>query len=161
MAEFRALLEDLGYKDVKTLLNSGNAVFASTGRSASKHAEEIASALQDRLGVVASTIVKSGSELESVVNQNPIVPEESEHSRFLVALGANESALQSLAALTSLVQVPEKLVITKEAAYLYCPSGILESKVGKAMLGKVGKAVTTRNWATVLKLSAMVSASAV
>ena len=160
MADFKALLEGLGYSEVKTLLNSGNAVFASADKAASKHTVEIAAALQDRLGVHASVIVKSASELESVVDANPIVPVKFEHSRFLVAFGASESALGSLDRLTTLVQAPEKFAITKDAAYLYCPSGILESKAGKAMLGKAGKGVTTRNWATVLKLAAMVRATA-
>jgi hypothetical protein len=31
----------------------------------------------------------------------------------------------------------------------------MESKAGSALLGKAGKAATTRNWATVLKLQAL------
>jgi len=160
MADFRALLEGLGYTEVKTLLNSGNAVFASTGKVAAKHAVGIAAALQDRLGVHAPVIVKTASELASVVEANPIVPVASEHSRFLVAFGASASALQSLGSLMAMVKAPEKLLITAEAAYLHCPSGILQSKVGKAMLGKAGQGVTTRNWATVLKLATMAGAGA-
>ena len=33
--------------------------------------------------------------------------------------------------------------------------GILESRAGKALLGRAGQAVTTRNWATVYKLQAL------
>jgi uncharacterized protein (DUF1697 family) len=49
-------------------------------------------------------------------------------------------------------------MVTDEAAYLSCPAGLLESKVGAAILGKAGRAVTTRNWATVLKLEALLEA---
>jgi uncharacterized protein (DUF1697 family) len=51
-----------------------------------------------------------------------------------------------------MVRPPERFHIGSHAAYLHCASGILESKVGSALLGKVGREVTTRNWATVLKL---------
>ncbi len=160
MAEFKALLENQGYTDVKTLLNSGNAVFASPSRAGAKHAATIAASLQERLGVTTPTIVKSAKELSTIVSQNPIVPPESDHSRFFVAFGPDEETLQALAALRSLAQEPERLVITNEAAYFHCPSGLLQSKVGAAMLGKAGRRITTRNWATVLKLAALAGASA-
>ena len=47
------------------------------------------------------------------------------------------------------------LVVTPHAAYLLCPQGLLESLAGEALLGKLGRGVTTRNWATVLKLRAL------
>lgn len=155
MAEFKRLLETLGYTDVKTLLNSGNAVFASSTRSGVQHAKAIAAAVQATFGVPAPVIVKSAAELAAIISGNPIVPPASEHSRFLVAFGQQEAALHALRALQPLAQPPERLVITGEAAYLHCPAGLLESKAGKALLGRAGKGVTTRNWATVLKLGAL------
>ncbi len=50
---------------------------------------------------------------------------------------------------------PEQFAVGKNAAYLLCAAGILESKAGEALLGKAGKSATTRNWATVLKLRAL------
>mgnify|MGYP003296436926 CR=1 FL=1 len=37
MADLRALLGDLGHDDVRTLLNSGNAVFGSTDDNPDRH----------------------------------------------------------------------------------------------------------------------------
>ncbi len=152
MAAFRIMLEQLGFLEVRTLLNSGNAVFASPGRSGSKHAQTIAASLQQQFGVSTPVIVKSAAELAAIIKNNPMVPPESEHSRFLVVFGQEQSALRSLEPLLPLAQGSERLVITREAAYLHCPAGLLESRVGEAMLGKPGRGVTTRNWATVLKL---------
>ena len=50
---------------------------------------------------------------------------------------------------------PEQLHVGDHALYLWCANGILESKAGAALLGKVGRNATTRNWSTVLKLSAL------
>jgi uncharacterized protein (DUF1697 family) len=160
MTDFKSLLEGLGYTDVATLLNSGNAAFSSSGRSATKHAAAIASGLQRDLRVSALVIVKTAADLAAIVEGNPIRPPESEHSRFLVAFGPDEAALRGLAPLQALARAPERFVITREAAFLHCPGGLLESKVGKTLLGTAGKSVTTRNWATVLKLHALASANA-
>ena len=76
-------------------------------------------------------------------------------SSFLVAFIQDAGALAGLAAVGALVVPPEQFAIGKNAAYLLCAAGILESKAGKALLGKAGRSATTRNWATVLKLQAL------
>jgi uncharacterized protein (DUF1697 family) len=159
MAGFKPLLEQLRYSNVRTLLSSGNAVFTSSGRSAQKHAEGIADGLQATFGVTTPVIVKSAAEFSVILSQIPIMPPEAEHSRFLVAFAMSEASLKALSPLIDLAQAPERLVITRQAAYLYCPRGLLKSKVGEAMLGKTGRAVTTRNWATALKLDALLGAA--
>lgn len=160
MAAFKAMLQELGYSDVATLLNSGNAVFTGSGRSTAKHAQSIASALAASTGVSTRVVVKSEAELSAAVAANPILVPEEHHSRFLVAFANDQDALSGLESLRPLVHEPERLVIGQHAAYLYCAAGLLESPVGAAMLGKAGRSVTTRNWATTLKLSALCSSNA-
>ncbi len=62
MAELRAALEELGYSSVRTLLNSGNAVFASDIRSPAKLDANIATAIHARCGVLPPAIVKSAAD---------------------------------------------------------------------------------------------------
>ncbi|HTD28299.1 MAG TPA: DUF1697 domain-containing protein [Xanthomonadaceae bacterium] len=157
MVELRALLIDLGYTEVATLLNSGNAVFVARTGSPAKHAVSIAAAISSRLKVEVPVIVKSASELTAILSENPIKAGADQHSRFLVAFVQDASELSSLAAIASLVVHPEEFALGKHAAYLLCARGILESKAGEALLGKVGKSATSRNWATVLKLQALAS----
>jgi len=152
MAEFRELLEAAGYSQIRTLLNSGNAVFGSAGRSASKHAAAIGRAMRVRLGISVPVMVKSSDEFAAVVAGNPFAPPEDQHARFLVAFSQDEQVLQELSVIEPLVLTAEHFTIGPRAAYLYCPQGINESKAAAALLGRVGRAVTTRNWATVLKL---------
>jgi uncharacterized protein (DUF1697 family) len=85
------------------------------------------------------------------------VPPENDHSKFFVAFAQQKSQVRALSVLEALVKPPERFLIGGEAAYLYCPGGILDSKAGSALLGKVGRAVTSRNWATVLKLERLLS----
>jgi uncharacterized protein (DUF1697 family) len=155
MAELRALLSGLGYTGVATLLNSGNAVFCAPRGTPAKHAKNIAGAISTQLKVEVSVIVKSASELAAILAENPMKARADEHPRFLVAFVQDNEALSSLVAIESLVVPPEKYAVGKNAAYLLCTAGIVESKAGEALLGKAGKSATTRNWATVLKLQAL------
>ena len=159
MADLRALLSRLGYTSVATLMNSGNAVFHAPRGTPAKHSADIAAAISTRLKVEVPVIVKSASELAAIISENPIKARAEEHPRFLVAFVQDAKALSSLAAIESLVVPPERFSVGKNAAYLLCATGILESKAGEALLGKAGKSATTRNLATVLKLKALASES--
>lgn len=157
MAELRALLSDLGYEGVATLLNSGNVVFRSTGGSPAKHAGRIANAIATTLRLDVPVIVKSASELDAIVSDNPLAAAAADHSRLIVAFVQESRSLAALQAIEALVAPPDRWVIGPHAAYLHCPAGILASKAGEALLGKAGKSATTRNWATVLKLQTQVN----
>ncbi len=156
MAELRALLAELGYTDVATLLNSGNAVFRATKGTQAKHAASIAAAISEKLKMEVPVIVKSGQELSAIVGENQLAEEAANHSHLLVVFAQDSASLSGLGAVESLVVPPERFLVGKNAAYLHCAAGILESKAGGVLLGKAGKLVTTRNWATVLKLHALV-----
>jgi uncharacterized protein (DUF1697 family) len=157
MADLRALLSDMGYSGVATLLNSGNAVFRAPGGTPARHAADIAAAISAQLKLEVPVIVKSASELAAIIAENPIKVGVAEHSHLLAAFAKDAKALLSLVAIESFVVPPEQFAVGKNAAYLLCPSGILESKAWEALLGKAGKSATTRNWGTVLKLQALAS----
>jgi len=155
MSEFRSTLTGLGYTSVATLLNSGNAVFRASSGTPARHAASIAAALAAHLKLDVPVIVKSARELDAIVAECPIKAGPSDHARLLVAFVQEPKALAGLASIGRLVSPPEEFAIGRQAVYLFCAAGILESEAGEALLGKPGQLVTTRNWATVLKLQAL------
>jgi uncharacterized protein (DUF1697 family) len=155
MAELRQLLAALGYKDVVTLLNSGNAVFRAGSGAPASHAAGIATAIAGKLKVEVPVVVKSAKELAAIVADNPIKVDAAGHSRFLVAFTQQPKALRELAVIERLIEPTERFAVGRHAAYLYCADGILESKAAVALLGKAGRRATTRNLATTLKLNAL------
>lgn len=158
MAQLRAVLMGLGYTEVVTLLNSGNAVFhASTGTSA-KHAREISGAIAAKLKIEVPVIVKSMKELSAIIAENPIKAEAGNYPRLLVAFVQDPKSLSAISAIQSLVSAPECFAMGRNCAYLFCARGILESKAAVALLGKAGRVATSRNLATVLKLAALAKA---
>jgi uncharacterized protein (DUF1697 family) len=155
MADLRKLVEDLGYTEVGTLLNSGNVVFTSPRPGAGDAADRMESALAERLGVTARVTVITAAELATAVAENPLLDVADNPSRLMVAFlndAADRSKLQPLAKLD---WMPDAFAIGTRVAYLWCASGILESPLWPAVGRALGDGVTTRNWATVLKLDAM------
>lgn len=159
MATFKSLLQAQGFTGVQTLLNSGNAVGAHSGRSTSALAQRVHQALMDGLQLDVPVVVKSAADWHAAVAGHPLqdLPQ-ADHPRLLVAFAPDAAALQALSPLMALVQAPESLHIGDHAAYLHCPAGILQSKAASALLGKMGRGMTTRNWATVLKIQMLLTA---
>jgi uncharacterized protein (DUF1697 family) len=152
MAELQALLGGLGYDRVSTLLNSGNAVFHAAKGPPATHAAQIARALSAKFGFDVPVVVKSLRDLQAIVHENSLAGSAPDHSRLFTVFAQEGKALEGLASLAGLLGPSERFLIGKHAAYLHCPDGLLASRAGEALMGRAGNAVTTRNWATVLKL---------
>ncbi len=159
MAELKRLLEGLGHADVRTLLNSGNAVFSAARGTGAAHATKIRAGLVEALGVDVPVIVKSAAEWSAIRKGNTLAAVTDDPSRLLVAFTADEPALAGLAAVAPLVKAPERWRLGEYAAYLWCPNGISKCDAAAALLGRLGRAATTRNWATVQKLAALLDGS--
>ncbi len=155
MADLRVLLEKLGCTEVQTLLNSGNAVFTAPAEPAGKLAERIRQAVLRKTGVDALVIVKSTKELAAIVAGNELGKVAADPSRLLVAVTNDAKALKAAAALAKMAWGEEKIHVGKDAAYLWCANGILESKAAVALLKGLEGTGTTRNWATLNKIHAL------
>ncbi len=157
MADLRALLESLGYVDVRTLLNSGNAVFAAPGMRPADAAARIESAMTTRLGVSARVLVLSAQQMTRVVDDNLLTDVATDPSRLLVTVYVDESARNRLDVLAGVDHAPEILAIGARAAYIWCADGILASRLVERTGRLLGDAATTRNWSTITKLYALLT----
>ena len=149
MADLRTLLESLGYLEVRTLLNSGNAIFEETDHERSNHAERIQAAVAEDFGFDAVVIVKSAEEIADVVSENRLGDVATDPSRLLVALTSNSNSLLSIESIAKKEWGSEMIHVGKSAAYVWCPNGILESTAAVALLKGLADSGTTRNWSTI------------
>jgi uncharacterized protein (DUF1697 family) len=154
MADLRRLLAALGFTDVATLLNSGNAVFTAAKTSNAKLAARVRAAVREELGVDAHVVVKSGEEIAAIVAGNTLAAVATNPSRLLVVMTDDDGSLATVKPLAKQLWGEEKIHVGKSAAYLWCANGILESPAAAALLGKLGDTQTTRNWATLGKIHA-------
>lgn len=157
MADLRDLLQQMGYLNVSTLLNSGNAIFEAKGRG--KHAQRIREAVREQLGVDAQVIVKTAAEIAAAVAELPLAEQaEADPSRLLVAFCEDEAGLAALQPLAGRAVGEERFCVGASAAYLWCAHGILESRLPEALLKMTNNTGTTRNWATLTKIHQALSA---
>jgi uncharacterized protein (DUF1697 family) len=160
MADLRAAVSALGYTDVQTLLNSGNLIFSAKGGSAVSHARRIGHVVANDIGVSAQVIALGASEFGAVLAENPLRTIATDPSRLLVAFTQGTTALSAVAELSRSSWSPDVLAVGQHAAYLWCATGILESKLAQSLNRRLGESVTTRNWATVEKVAALLDATA-
>jgi len=157
MAELRELLTKLGYGDVKTLLQSGNAVFTASAAKPEALERRIKKAIADRFGFDVSVMVRTASELATVVEANPIPEAVSEPSKFLVAFLSAKPAASTIRGIDPVAFLPEQFAVVGRELYLWCRNGINDSKLFAVLNDKgLGVTSTARNWNTVTKLLALI-----
>jgi len=154
MTDLSRLVTDLGHTNVRTLLNSGNVLFQSKHANTAKLSTGIEAAITAKCGFSAMVTVITAAELASIINENPLLKIANDHSRHLVAFVPHPKLLAPLRPMLEETWTPDALAIGSRAAYLWCATGILDSKLNLAFARKAGASATTRNWATVLKLQA-------
>lgn len=155
MSDLRAIVESLGYKDVRTLLNSGNVVFEGPSAAPAAIAARIERAFQARVGFASRVTVLEGSELEAVVKGNPLLDVGVNHSRLMVAVLHDPEHAARLKPLTRERWGKEAVALGARVAYLWCPDGVITSPLFAAVSRVIGDGMTTRNWATMMKLSGL------
>lgn len=161
MAELRILLSGLGYKNVRTHLQSGNALF-DTAAAEQKNNEQIGQDIQDQieaaLGLSVSVLVRTQAEIADVVAGNPFNAEaRSDGSKLLVLfLPSMVDQTNAWKGLDEEQYLPERFKVGRREIYLWCPNGVAAAKLGSGFWEKrLGLSGTARNWNTVSKLLEM------
>ena len=154
MADLRALVEALGYRGVRTILNSGNVVFTGPRAPTARVAAQVELALAKRLGVTVRVFVMTAAELAAAVAANPLAGIASDPSRLVLAVPSNARDLARVNPLLERDWAPEALAAGPRAAYFWCPDGFADSPVADAVRRALGDEATMRNWATVRRLLA-------
>lgn len=158
MADLCKLVAELGYSDVRSVLNSGNVVFSGPANKPAAVAAAIEEALVLRLGVASRVIVLDRDELAAIIAANTLVEQSTDHSRLLVFVLEQPELRVLLDPLAERAWTPEALALGARAAYVWCPQGVLDSAAAAAVGKQLGDKTTSRNWNTLSKLHTLCSA---
>ena len=149
MADLRELLSEAGFTAVRTHLNSGNVVLS--GPSAP--AKIIEKAITERTGLKVPCVVLTAKELRAIVDGHPFLDVADNGSRMMAHVLGGKPDADKLAA--ALARDPENARSGPGVIYQWCPDGLLKAP---AVTEKLGVLVTARNWNTIAKLDALLSA---
>jgi uncharacterized protein (DUF1697 family) len=151
MAQLREVAESCGFTDVRTYVQSGNAVFR-TSASASRASAALRAAIKEATTLDPEVAVRTAAELRKVIDACPFEDTSSVHVTFLVD-GAKPAAPK----LDADAFAPERFETRGRETYLYLPNGIGRSKLAQALATGAKLDGTTRNWRTVTALASMAS----
>jgi uncharacterized protein (DUF1697 family) len=153
MADLRSLLDDLGYGEVRTLLQSGNAVLATKGGTAAQHARDISAGIDRALGMKVTVLLLSAAELAAVVDANPFAGK-SDPKHLHVTFLSRSVPRNKLAQIDHASVAPDDFAAGTRVIYELRPNGVMGSHLPDWQK-VLGVDATARNWNTVTKLHAL------
>ncbi|WP_367045889.1 DUF1697 domain-containing protein [Streptomyces sp. Je 1-332] len=155
MAQLRTLLDGLGLGDVRTHLQSGNAVFTCEAGDENTLAALIGAAIERHFGFTVDVLVRDGAYLKGVVDACPFPAATLEGKQLHVTYLSEPVDASRFDAIDAAAFLPEEFRLGDRALYLYAPDGLGRSKLGAALARPAlfrGVTATSRNWNTVTKL---------
>ncbi|MGF7117292.1 DUF1697 domain-containing protein [Methanobacterium oryzae] len=154
MADLRTIFESMGFKNVKTYLQSGNVIFDNKFIDNVKIAEDIERKVSRTFGFAVNAVIRTDNEFENIINNNPFINDsniglDKLHVTFLKEAFDKETILD----LNLNKEENEKFEIKGSEIYLYLPNGYARTKLTNNTFERKLKIIaTTRNWKTVNKL---------
>ena len=160
MADLRELLTQVGFDGAQSLLQSGNLVFRSNARKGVELERLLETEAKQRLALETDFFVRTAREWRALVARNPFREEADRDPEHLVVMCLKTAPdAKDVKALQVAITGPEVVRADGRHAYIVYPHGIGRSRLTNALIEKkLGTRGTGRNWNTVLKLGALVTA---
>jgi uncharacterized protein (DUF1697 family) len=155
MKQLVSLLEALGCSDVKTYIQSGNAVFRSDEHDATLLSNTISREIKSKHGFQPQIILLTLTEVEKAIAANPFPEVEHEPKTlhlFFLAAPPDDPDLNGLEEARA---ESERFELLKKVFYLHAPNGIGRSKLAAKAEKLIGVPVTARNWRSIQKIVEM------
>ena len=157
MADLRAMLQDLGFDDPRTLLQSGNAIFRTSKPVDATLERTLEAACATQFDMRVDFFVRSAADLTAIIDNNPMPePARKDPSHYVVVFMKEAPSASAIRELQAAIPGRETVRVHGRHAYVVYPDGIGPSKLTSAIFDRTLRTSgTARNWNTVLKLAAL------
>jgi uncharacterized protein (DUF1697 family) len=156
MEELRKSYEKLGFKNVRSYIQSGNVLFESAKASLSSLEKKISAAIMKDFGFDVPVIVLEKTELLSILKNNPFKKEDVAHLYVTILSEAPDKS--DIEKISGLVSGKDEFKVKDRHIYLYVPGGYGNTKLSNTFFEKkLQRSATTRNWKTLNELIALAS----
>jgi uncharacterized protein (DUF1697 family) len=164
MEALRASFEALGFKNVRSYVQSGNVVFEAKERAAAALGPKIVARIKRDFGYDVPVLVLAAGELARVVDENPFLNQRGQGidpTKLHVTFLAGAPAAAGLKKMEGISSGRDLFRCLRQTIYLLCPDGYGNTKLSNnAFERALGAPATTRNWKTVTTLAALASGAA-
>jgi uncharacterized protein (DUF1697 family) len=149
MPALREALEQAGFTDVQTHLQSGNVVLESRAKPEAVR-RTVEQLIERQFGLEIAVVVRSRAQLAAVVKRNPLGQVATEPKRYQVTFLDKKLSAKIAKELEQTAAADERVVVTGREVYAWHPKTIARSKLWSKLAGKnLGVTATSRNWTTV------------
>ena len=159
MDELRKLCESQKFRNVQTLIQSGNIVFGTEEKDVVKLTKKLEEAIERKFGFHADVVVRTTRELRDAIARSPFASRNGlEPGKLIVTFLACDLAKEKCDGILSIKAGQEEVKFGKRELYIYYPDGMGKSKLVPALDRVLERTGTARNWNTVTKLLEMAEA---
>jgi uncharacterized protein (DUF1697 family) len=159
MSDLSQLFSGLGFRDVKTYIQSGNVIFSSD-KEQHLLIPLIEQAFERQFGFSSAVVVRLDTEIESIADAVPFGKTEIEQAQsenpdvehIYVYLSNSPIGAEKVYQLCASYNGKDKFQVINREIYLLCFQSIRDSKLA-AMLVKLPQPLTSRNLKTIEKIS--------
>jgi uncharacterized protein (DUF1697 family) len=155
MQDLVALLENLGSRNVKTYIQSGNAVFQNQTENVPELSNRIRAEIKKSHGFDPDVLLLDVVAMENAIASNPFPEAESKPKTLHMFFLASAPGNPNLEMLESLKRNSERFKLVDKLFFLHAPDGIGRSKLAARVEKALGVPVTARNWRSVCKIVEM------
>ncbi|HXY00172.1 MAG TPA: DUF1697 domain-containing protein [Candidatus Limnocylindrales bacterium] len=154
MDVLRGICESLDFKDVQTLLQSGNVAFRARERNLPRISTQIQDGIERKAGFRPDVIVRTLPELRDVIARNPFAKRRGiESNKFGVGFLGGLPTNEARESLLKLKIAPEEVHLDGRELYVYFTNGMARPSFSPSVIERALKTSSTmRNWNTVTKL---------
>jgi uncharacterized protein (DUF1697 family) len=149
MPALREALEEAGFTDVQTYLQSGNVVVESRAKPETVRTK-VEQLIQDRFGLEIAVVVRTRAELAAVVKRNPHASVATNPKTYQVTFLEQKLPAKTVRELERAAADDERVVVSGREVYAWHPKTVARSKLWSKLAGQgLGVTATSRNWTTV------------
>jgi len=161
MADLKQMFAESGFYEAKTYIQSGNVIFSSDEEKDSLK-PKIEKAFKARFGFPSAVIVRSGEEIQNIIDSMPFETAEIERAEseapgvehLYVYFSAAALDREGIGKLSASYAGNDRIHVSDFEIYLLCFQSVRDSKLA-VLLTKVPQPLTARNFKTLKKISAI------
>jgi uncharacterized protein (DUF1697 family) len=158
MKDFVELLGGLGLGNVKTYIQTGNAVFRARTTDAAALPDKIKARIKRNHGFAPEVVLLRLDELRRAIAANPYPEADSDPRALHLTFLARAPKAPDLAVLDNTRKDSERYALKGRVFYFHAPEGVARSKSFSRIEKALGVAGTARNWRTACKILEMAQA---
>ncbi|WP_028893062.1 DUF1697 domain-containing protein [Tenacibaculum sp. 47A_GOM-205m] len=147
MAELRDILNELGFQNIQTYIQSGNVILDSE-EAKETVCQKVKEAIAAKFGYDVPVLARTPEEWKKALDNYPFLQENEKIVAFAFLDGIPNETVIEVSGIND-----DEYLVADDVVYLYCPSGFGRTKLTNNVIEKKLKVTaTTRNLKTTIKL---------